>query len=106
MKLHYTTGGHGAPLILVHCYAETSRMWTPILPVVGEKFTVVAPDLPGIGDSAIPADGLDMKTAAIRIHSLARSLGIKKARVVGRDMGLWSPMPTLHSSLWKWRNSW
>jgi len=34
---------------------------------------VIAPDLPGIGDSAIPADGLDMKNAAIRIHSLARS---------------------------------
>jgi pimeloyl-ACP methyl ester carboxylesterase len=63
-------------------------MWTPILPVLGEKFTVIAPDLPGIGDSAIPADGLNMKAAATRIHSLARSLGIEKARVVGHDIGL------------------
>jgi len=31
VKLHYTTGGHGAALILLHGYAETSRMWTPIL---------------------------------------------------------------------------
>ncbi len=88
VKLHYTTGGHGTPLILLHGYAETSRMWTPILPVLGEKFTVIAPDLPGIGESSIPADGLDMKTAAIRIHSLARSLGVEKARVVGHDIGL------------------
>jgi pimeloyl-ACP methyl ester carboxylesterase len=63
-------------------------MWTPILPVLGEKFTVVAPDLPGIGDSSIPKDGLDMKTAAIRIHTLVRSLGIEKARIVGHDIGL------------------
>jgi pimeloyl-ACP methyl ester carboxylesterase len=49
---------------------------------------VIAPDLPGIGDSAIPADGLDMKTAAIRIHALARSLGVQKAEVVGHDIGL------------------
>jgi len=63
-------------------------MWAPILPVLGEKFTVIAPDLPGIGDSSIPADGLDMKTAAIRIHALARSLGVEKARVVGHDIGL------------------
>jgi len=63
-------------------------MWTPILPVLGERFTVIAPDLPGIGESSIPADGLDMKTAAIRIHSLARSLGVEKARVVGHDIGL------------------
>ncbi len=88
VKLHYTTGGHGPALILLHGYAETSRMWTPILPLLGEKFTVIAPDLPGIGDSAIPTDGLDMKSAAIRIHALARSLGVEKARVVGHDIGL------------------
>src|SRR5712664_1964022 len=88
VKLHYTTGGHGTPLILLHGYAETSRMWTPILPVLGEKFTVIAPDLPGIGDSEIPATGLDMKTAAVRIHALAKSLGVEKARVVGHDIGL------------------
>jgi pimeloyl-ACP methyl ester carboxylesterase len=88
VKLHYTSGGHGAALILLHGYAETSRMWTPILPLLGEKFTVIAPDLPGIGESSIPADGLDMKTAAIRIHALARSLGVEKARVVGHDIGL------------------
>ena len=88
VKLHYTTGGHSAPLILLHGYAETSRMWTPILPVLGAKFTVIAPDLPGIGESSIPADGLDMKTAAIRIHAVARSLGVEKARVIGHDIGL------------------
>jgi pimeloyl-ACP methyl ester carboxylesterase len=88
IKLHYTTGGHGPALILLHGYAETSRMWTPILPLLGEKFTVIAPDLPGIGDSEIPTNGLDMKTAAVRIHELARSLGVQKARVVGHDIGL------------------
>jgi pimeloyl-ACP methyl ester carboxylesterase len=88
VKLHYATGGHGPELILLHGYAETSRMWTPILPLLGEKFTVIAPDLPGIGDSEIPANGLDMKTAAIRIHALARSLGVQRARVVGHDIGL------------------
>jgi pimeloyl-ACP methyl ester carboxylesterase len=88
LKLHYTRGGHGPAVILLHGFAETSRMWTPILPVLGEKFTVIAPDLPGIGDSSIPEKGMDMKTAAIGIHSLVRSLGIEKARVVGHDIGL------------------
>ena len=63
-------------------------MWAPILPVLGEKFTVIAPDLPGIGDSSIPANGLNMKAAAASIHALVRSLGIEKARVVGHDIGL------------------
>jgi pimeloyl-ACP methyl ester carboxylesterase len=88
VKLHYLTAGHGPTLILLHGYTQTSRMWKPIIPPLAEKFTVIAPDLPGIGDSAIPKDGLDMKTAAIRLHSLAKSLQIEKARVVGHDIGL------------------
>jgi len=88
IKLHYMTAGHGTPVILLHGYAETSLMWKPIIPLLAERFTVIVPDLPGIGDSAIPVDGLDMKTAAIRIHALARSLGIQKAAVVGHDIGL------------------
>lgn len=88
VKLHYITAGHGAPLILLHGYAETSLMWKPIIPVLAERFTVIAPDLPGIGDSDIAAHGLDMKSAAIRIHDLAKSLGVQKAEVVGHDIGL------------------
>jgi pimeloyl-ACP methyl ester carboxylesterase len=87
-KLHYMTAGHGTPLILLHGYAETSLMWKPIIPALAKRFTVIAPDLPGIGDSDIPADGLDMKSAAIRIHDLAKSLGVQKAEVVGHDIGL------------------
>jgi pimeloyl-ACP methyl ester carboxylesterase len=87
-KLHYLTAGHGTPLILLHGYAETSRMWRPIIPLLAARFTVIAPDLPGIGDSDIPASGLDMKSAAIRIHDLAKSLGVEKAEVVGHDIGL------------------
>src|ERR1700704_1571466 len=88
LELHYLTAGRGPAVLLLHGYAETSRMWRPVMPVLAERFTVIAVDLPGIGDSAIPADGLDMKTAAIRIHALARSLGIQKAEVVGHDIGL------------------
>jgi len=90
IKIHYLTAGHGPAVILLHGYTQTSRMWRPLIPKLTDKFTVIAPDLPGIGDSAIPKNeaGLDMKTAAIRIHGLAKSLGIGKARVVGHDIGL------------------
>src|ERR1700692_3709375 len=88
VRLHYLTSGHGAPLLLLHGYAETSLMWRPLMPSLAERFTVIAPDLPGIGDSAIPADGLDMKAAAVRIHALMSSLGFRQAEVVGHDIGL------------------
>jgi pimeloyl-ACP methyl ester carboxylesterase len=88
LKLHYLTFGHGPAVLLLHGYTQTSRMWRPIIPLLADKFTVIAPDLPGIGDSDIPKDGLDMKNAAIRIHALSQSLHIEKARVVGHDIGL------------------
>jgi pimeloyl-ACP methyl ester carboxylesterase len=88
IRLHYLTAGHGPSLLLLHGYAETSLMWRPLIPALAERFTVIAPDLPGIGDSAIPADGLDMKGAAVRIHALMSSLGLQKAEVVGHDIGL------------------
>jgi len=88
VKLHYLAAGHGPAVILLHGYTQTSRMWRPIIPALARKFSVIAPDLPGIGDSAIPANGLDMKNAAISIHALAKSLGVEKARVVGHDIGL------------------
>ena len=87
-KIHYMKAGHGPAVILIHGYAETSRMWIPLFPKLTDKFTVIAPDLPGFGDSSIPASGLDNITAANRIHALVKSLGIEKARVVGHDIGL------------------
>jgi pimeloyl-ACP methyl ester carboxylesterase len=88
VKLHYLAVGHGASLILLHGYAETSLMWKPVMPALAERFTVIAPDLPGIGDSEIPANGLDMKSAAVLIHGLAVALGVQKAEVVGHDICL------------------
>ncbi len=64
-------------------------MWKPLATVLAPRFTVIAPDLPGIGDSSMPKSGLDMKTsAAARPRGAVRSLGHDKVRVVGHDIGL------------------
>jgi pimeloyl-ACP methyl ester carboxylesterase len=88
LKLHYLTAGSGPVVILLHGYTQSSRMWRPLMALLAPTFTVIAPDLPGIGDSDIPSNGLDMKTAAVRIHGLAKALGVQKAEVVGHDIGL------------------
>jgi len=88
IKIHYMAAGHGPAILLLHGYAENSLMWKPLIPRLSDKFTVIAPDLPGIGESSIPTDGLDMKTAGTRMHDFVKSLGIEKAEVVGHDIGL------------------
>jgi len=67
-------------VILLHGYAETSRMWRPIMP----SWRTLYRDRPAYPESATPPSRkrLDMKTSAMRIHALARSLGVEKARVV------------------------
>jgi pimeloyl-ACP methyl ester carboxylesterase len=86
-KLHYLTAGNGTPLILLHGYAETSLMWRPLIPALAERFTVIAPDLPGIGDSDIPTNGLDMKGAAIRIMIWRNPWVCRKRRSSGTTSG-------------------
>ena len=89
VQLHYLIAGSGPAVLFLHGYTQISRMWRPIIPLLAEKFTVIAVDLPGTGDSSIPADNkIDMITAAKQIHDLVRSLKIHKARVVGHDIGL------------------
>jgi pimeloyl-ACP methyl ester carboxylesterase len=88
LDLQYLVAGHGPTIVLLHGYAETSRMWRPLIPRLVSNFTVIAPDLPGIGGSAIPSEGLDMAHAASRVHGLVKQLGLGKAAVVGHDIGL------------------
>jgi pimeloyl-ACP methyl ester carboxylesterase len=90
MNLHYLVAGNAPEtVILIHGYAQSSQMWrATAIPELAKRFKVIAPDLPGFGDSDIPADGLDMKTAAVRIHDLVKALHVPKARVVGHDIGL------------------
>ena len=88
LTLQYLEAGRGPAVVLLHGYAETSRMWRPLMPQLSDRHRVIAPDLPGIGGSAIPKDGLDMASAARRIHALIRQLGVEQAVVVGHDIGL------------------
>jgi pimeloyl-ACP methyl ester carboxylesterase/quercetin dioxygenase-like cupin family protein len=88
VTFQYLTAGRGPAVVLLHGYAETSRMWRPLIPRLAAHFTIVAPDLPGIGGSSIPRDGLDMASAARRVDALIKQLGLGKAAVVGHDIGL------------------
>jgi len=83
-----TVGGHGPAVALLHGYAEDSRMWAPLARSLAPSFTVIAPDLPGIGNSSIPSGGLDMKSSAQRVRDAVHSLGYTRVAVVGHDIGL------------------
>jgi len=88
VKLHYLIAGKGDPILLLHGYAETSRMWLPLIAKLAANHTVIAPDLRGFGQSAAPADGYTKAAMAQDIHALMVKLGYPKVRLVGHDIGL------------------
>src|SRR6266850_2340022 len=49
VSVQYLSAGSGPAIVLLHGYAETSRMWRPLIPRLAATHTVIAPDLPGIG---------------------------------------------------------
>lgn len=89
VKIHYLKAGTGKrPLVLIHGFGDTSHMWVPLFNEFGKDFTVIAPDIRGLGDSSRPATGYDKKTLAVDIHELVKSLGYQKIDLVGHDIGL------------------
>jgi pimeloyl-ACP methyl ester carboxylesterase/uncharacterized RmlC-like cupin family protein len=88
IRLHYLAAGEGDPVILLHGYAQTSHMWRPLIVQLAKTHTVIAPDLRGFGQSSMPDRGYDKKTMAQDIHALATSLGHRRVRIVGHDIGL------------------
>ena len=88
VRLHYLTAGTGAPVILLHGYAETSHMWLPLLPELAKTHTVIAPDLRGAGQSSTPAAGYTKAEMARDIHALVLKLGYNRIQIVGHDIGL------------------
>ena len=89
VRIHYLKAGTGkTPLVLLHGFGDTSRMWIPLFADFGQDYTVIAPDLRGLGDSSRPPSGYDKKTAAVDIHELVKSLGYERIDLVGHDIGL------------------
>ena len=88
VRLHYLIAGQGDPVVLLHGYAQTSHMWLPLIARLARTRMVVAPDLRGIGESGTPPDGYTKATMAQDIHGLVQSLGLKRIRIVGHDIGL------------------
>ena len=90
--IHGRTGGSGPPVLLLHGIPETHLMWHRVAPVLAERYTVVATDLRGYGDSGTPPSTPDhapysMRAIADEQVEVMRSLGHERFAVVGHDRG-------------------
>jgi pimeloyl-ACP methyl ester carboxylesterase/uncharacterized RmlC-like cupin family protein len=82
------SGGSGPVVVLLHGYAETGDSWGPLAGDLARNYTVVVPDLRGIGRSSRPAGGFDKKTQAADIRAVVLALGYDRTSVVSHDIGI------------------
>ncbi|MUG91668.1 alpha/beta fold hydrolase [Scytonema sp. UIC 10036] len=96
ITLHYTIGGKGEPVLLWHGFLETWYCWRKVMPALAERYTVIAPDMRGYGDSDKPAQGYDARTLAEDFRQLIQQLGFHQIHLVAHDMG--APPALLYAS--------
>jgi pimeloyl-ACP methyl ester carboxylesterase len=88
IQLHYVTGGQGDPIVLLHGWPQTWYEWHHIMPSLAKNYTVIVPDLRGLGDSSKPVTGYDGKTTAEDIYQLISQLGFNQPiLLVAHDIG-------------------
>lgn len=88
VTLHAVIGGDGPPLLLLPGWPQFWYSWRLVMPALAEHFTVIAPDLRGMGGSDKPATGYDAATLADDMAELMTELGHDRFAVVGYDLGM------------------
>lgn len=91
-RMFARTGGEGAPLLLLHGYAQTNVMWHKVAPRLAERFRLILPDLPGYGWSVAAKSGkghapYDKRSMAKVMIEIMEKLGYARFNLAGHDRG-------------------
>lgn len=90
--IYLRIGGKGPPVLLIHGYPQSHVIWHQMAPALAERFTVIAPDLRGYGDSDAPETDADHIAYSKRVMAedmlqVMAALGFRRFAVVGHDRG-------------------
>jgi pimeloyl-ACP methyl ester carboxylesterase len=86
-EVTYRTAGRGPVLVLLHGIANSSQTWEQVAPRLSGRFTLIAPDLLGHGESATPRGDYSLGAHASGVRDLLTALGHERATVVGHSLG-------------------
>ena len=86
-RVAYRSAGSGPAVVLVHGITSTSATWERVMPYLATRFTVIAPDLLGHGQSAKPRGDYSLGAYASGVRDLMVTLGEESATFVGHSLG-------------------
>src|SRR6516162_10761903 len=88
--IEYQVTGHGRPVVLLHGWPDSGRLWRHQVPALaGAGFQVIVPDLRGYGRSGKPeaVEAYSMTRLAGDVTAVLADLGIGRAHIIGHDWG-------------------
>lgn len=95
VRLHYVSGGNpqGETLVLLAGFPQSWFAWRQVMARLASTYRIIAPDLPGQGDSDRRETGYDTRSLATKVHGLLSSLAITRYYLAAHDVGAWVAWP-------------
>lgn len=95
VRLHYVSGGNrsGETLLLLAGFPQSWFAWRQVMALLGDRYFIIAPDLPGQGDSDKPLSGYDTTSLAQKVQGLLQHLNISSYYLAAHDVGAWVAWP-------------
>jgi pimeloyl-ACP methyl ester carboxylesterase len=85
--VRYRVTGGGPPVVLVHGWLSSGRIWEPLVGRLAQRFTVYTLDLPGFGESDKPISGYGSRYGSRLLYAFCAHFGLARAAVIGHDAG-------------------
>lgn len=86
-RISYSKQGSGEVLMLLHGFPENHELWQPVLPSLSEKYTIIAPDLPGNGNSTLDHESITIEAMAEAVIAIVKAEKIENMVLAGHSMG-------------------
>lgn len=86
-NIFYQISGSGKPVVMLHGFLESAKIWEEFLPEFSKYSQVITLDLPGHGQSECIQEVHDMELMAEAVHAVLKATGVKKADFIGHSMG-------------------
>lgn len=95
VRLHYVKGGNpqGEVLLLLAGFPQSWYAWRQVMAQLADRYLIIAPDLPGQGDSDKPQFGYDTLALAGKVQGLMQKLGMERYYLAAHDVGAWVAWP-------------
>jgi pimeloyl-ACP methyl ester carboxylesterase len=85
--IYFFEKGSGQPLVLLHGFCESGRMWNSFAEVLSVHFRVICPDLPGFGDSPIFGEQINLEEVAVQLEEWMEDNYIQDPIIIGHSLG-------------------